>query len=74
MTATIEAPIQLVQAIAYLRFPPKTDHQMQLLMDANTNGTITPSERCQLESFVELSESLALLRCEALRLLGEQPK
>lgn len=74
MAAMIEAPVDLMQAVAHLRLPPHADRQLQVLMDGNTNGTLTPEEREQLESLVEWSESLSLLRAQALHLLGEQPK
>jgi hypothetical protein len=46
---------------------------MQALMDRNNEGLLTPSEREELESLVEWSESVALLRAEAWHLLGKQP-
>ncbi len=73
MSATVEAPVDLVESVAHLRLPSKEDARLQELMDANTNGTLTAAEREQLESLVEWSESLSLLRARALRLLGEQP-
>ncbi len=73
MSATIEAPVDLVESVAHLRLPPKEDSRLQELMDANTNGSLTAAEREQLASLVEWSESLSLLRARALRLLGEQP-
>jgi hypothetical protein len=42
-------------------------------MDQNTNGRLTPGEKDELESWVELSESMALVRAQALRLLGRKP-
>jgi hypothetical protein len=73
MPAVIEAPLELVEAMADMRFPAKTDARLQFLMDRNTNGQLKPSEREDLESLVELSESLALVRAQALRLLGRNP-
>ena len=73
MSATIEAPVVLVESVALLRLPPIEDARLQELMDANNNGTLTVAEREQLASLVEWSESLSLLRARALRLLGEQP-
>ncbi|MFT5524187.1 MAG: hypothetical protein ACI9HK_002138 [Pirellulaceae bacterium] len=43
-------------------------------MDRNNEGQLTPSEFEELESLVEMSESLALVRAEALRLLGRKPQ
>lgn len=70
---TVEAPLEPVEALAALRFPPKTDTRLQGLMDRNTEGRITEAEREELEALVELSERLALLRAQALRLLGRKP-
>jgi hypothetical protein len=70
---TVEAPLELVEALAALRFPPKTDAHLQGLMDRNTEGRLTQAEREELEALAELSERLALLRAQALRLLGRKP-
>jgi hypothetical protein len=42
-------------------------------MDRNTNGELTPEEEEELEALVELSETIALVRAQALRLLGRKP-
>jgi len=42
-------------------------------MDRNTNGVLLPGERDELETLVELSETLALVRAKALDLLGRRP-
>jgi hypothetical protein len=73
MSAVIEAPRELVESFAELRFPAKTDALLQALMDRNTEGRLSPSERDELEALVELSESFALLRARALHLLGRRP-
>ena len=70
MTSVIEAPRSLVESVADMRFPPRTDALLQSLMDRNTNGQLNPDEREELEALVELSESIALVRSQALRLLG----
>jgi hypothetical protein len=70
MVAVIETPLELIESIAEMRFPPKTDARLQRLMDRNTNGELTAEERVELESLVELSESIALVRAKALRVLG----
>lgn len=71
--STVEAPLELVEAFAELRLPPKTDDFLQGLMDRNTEGLLNEAERQELEALVELSERLALLRAQALRLLGRKP-
>jgi hypothetical protein len=73
MSAVIEAPRTLVEAIAEMRFPAKTDALLQALMDRNTNGQLTAVEREELEALAELSETIALVRAQALRLLGRTP-
>jgi hypothetical protein len=73
MATLIEAPIDLVEAVAELRFPPKTDRLVQNLMDRNNEGKLTPAEREELESLVELSEAMSLVRVRALHLLGRKP-
>jgi hypothetical protein len=65
MAAVISAPLDMVEAVAALRLPPRTDRRLQELMDRNTNGALSPAEREDLEAFVELSESIALLRAKA---------
>jgi hypothetical protein len=72
MTATIPAPIDLVESVADMRLPPKADARLTSLMDKHTNGQLTADERDQLESLVEVSESMALVRARALHLLGRK--
>jgi hypothetical protein len=74
MSALIEAPREMVEAVANLRLPSKTDLRLQRLMDRNTNGKLTLGERNDLESLVELSETIAILRAQAIRLLGRTPQ
>jgi len=73
MSAVVETPLELVEAIADLRFPPKADAHLQHLMDRNTEGVLTSPERAELEALVELNETIAFLRAQALRLLGKTP-
>jgi hypothetical protein len=73
MPAVVEAPVDLVESVADLRFPPKADARVRDLMDRNTAGRLTPDERNELEAWVEVSENLALVRARALRLLGRTP-
>lgn len=73
MTAVIEAPRALVESVAAMRFPGKTDARLRTLMDRNTNGQLDTAEREELEALAELSETIALVRAQALRLLGRVP-
>jgi hypothetical protein len=74
MSAVVEVPLELVEALAELRFPPKTDARLQELMGRNTDRRLSEPERVELEALVELSERLALLRSQALRVLERRPK
>jgi len=73
MTTLIQAPRELVEAVAALRLPPSADRRLQELMDRNTEGTLTTGERAELNALVELSETLAPVRASALRVLGRKP-
>ena len=73
MTNMLDTPRDLVQSFADVRLPSKTDARLQSLMDRNTEGQLTPQEREDLESLVELSETLSLLRARAMHVLGRQP-
>jgi hypothetical protein len=70
----ISAPVDWVEAVSELRLPAKTDRRMQELMDLNNEGRLGAQERAELESLVEVSESLSLVRARALHLLGRDPR
>lgn len=72
--AVISAPSDWVEAVSELRLPPKIDRRLQDLMDRNTEGELTEEERADLESLVEMSEVLSLVRAQALQLLGRKPQ
>lgn len=73
-TAVVQAPLTMVENLAELRLPPQADRLLQRLMDRNTEAALTPDEREELEALVELSERIALVRSQALRLLGRTPQ
>ena len=73
VNSTIAAPIEWVEAVGNLHFPSKADRRLQELMDRNNDGLLKNSERKELETLVELSEKLSLVRGEALHILGKQP-
>ena len=60
----------MVEAVADLKLPSRADRRLQDLMDRNNNGALTPEEQDELESWVELSETIALVRAQALRVLN----
>ena len=74
VVSTIDAPLEWVETVGNLRLPTKADERLQELMDRNNEGLLTEAERADLESLVELSERLSLVRAEALHLLGRRPE
>jgi hypothetical protein len=73
MSAVIETPRTMIESLAEMRFPARTDALLQSLMHRNTNGQLTADEREELEALAELSETISLVRAQALRLLGRSP-
>jgi len=74
MPSAITVPESWVVSVGRLSLPEKTNRRLQALMDRNNEGLLSSSEREELESLVEWSESVSLLRAEALRLLGRHPE
>lgn len=74
MAASVQAPLTMLENLAELRLPPRADRLLQRLMDRNTEAALTPEEREELEALVELSERIALVRADALQLLGRSPQ
>lgn len=73
MSTSINAPITWVETVGQLSLPEKADRRLSHLMDLNNEGQLTASERAELESLAEMSERIALVRAEALHLLGQKP-
>jgi len=63
----------MVEAVASLRFPAVSDKRLQALMDRNNDGALTAEERDELESLAALSETISLVRADALAVLGRKP-
>ena len=71
MTAVLQAPREVVEAVAALRVPPRTDRKLQELMDRNNDGQLSGDELEDLESLVELSESIGIVRAKAIKILRD---
>lgn len=69
-----DVPGRLLKEVAHLRLPTQADERLQRLMDLNTNGALTASEQKELNSLVDWSESVSLLKGQALTVLGERPQ
>lgn len=74
MSAVVQAPRAMVEAVAALHLPATADRRLRALMDRNTEGTLTAQEREELQALVEWSESISLVRADALQLLGRKPE
>ena len=74
MSAVVQAPREMVEAVAALHLPPTADRRLQVLMNRNTNGDLSAQEREELASLVEVSEVISLVRADALHLLGRKPE
>lgn len=72
--SVIPAPLDWVESVSGLKLPSKADRRLQELMNHNTEGSLTEDERGELESLVEISERLSLVRAEAFHLLGRKPQ
>src|SRR5439155_21540768 len=70
MTSMVQAPLDMVESLADLHLPARTDRRLQILMDRNNEGQLTSEEQEDLAALVELSETISLLRARALRVLG----
>ena len=44
MSPVVEAPREMVEAVAALRLPPTEDRRLQKLMDRNNNGELTADD------------------------------
>jgi hypothetical protein len=73
VSEVVETPLEMVEAVAALRLSPARDRRLQILMDRNTNGALSSDQKEELEALVELSETIASVRAQALRLLGRKP-
>ena len=74
MSSVISAPVDWVESVSSLKLPPRADRRLQELMDRHNEGQLNLMEHAELETLVELSESLSLVRAEAIHLLGRKPE
>ncbi len=73
MSTTVTAPVSWVETVGQLCLPAKADDRLQELLDRNNEGLLSSTEFSELESLVEVSQQLSLVRAEALQLLGRVP-
>jgi hypothetical protein len=68
-----ETPAAILQEVANLKFPPETEARMTSLMDRNSDGSLTPTERDELAAMVNWGHRISLLRARAMLILGHKP-
>lgn len=73
MIADSQSPSALLEEVADLNFPPETSARMTWLMDRNTEGLLTPTERDELAALVKWGHRISLLRARAMLILGRKP-
>ena len=73
MSPVIPAPVEWIETVGALKLPLRADRRLQGLMDRNNEGLLSSDERAELEALVEVSETLSLVRAEALRRLRRKP-
>lgn len=73
-SAVIEAPREMMEAVAALHLPAGSDRRLRDLMDRNNEGVLSSQEKSELADLVELSETISLVRADALQLLGRRPE
>ena len=71
---TLAAPKSWIESVGSLRLPSCADRRLGELMDRNNEGQLDADNRAELEWLVEMSESLSLVRAEAMHLLGRSPE
>lgn len=73
MIADGESPTAVLEEVADLNFPPETEARMTWLMDRNSDGALTATERDELTALVNWGHRISLLRARALLVLGRRP-
>lgn len=73
MSQTITVPTSWIQSVGGFHLPSQIDRHLQQLMDRNNEGLLDPAEKQGLAALACLSEEMALLRAQALQLLGQHP-
>ena len=66
--------VSFVNDLTDMRFTPAMNARIHDLMDRNNEGTLSPSERQELESLVDWSEQISLVRAKALQFMGKKPE
>lgn len=74
MTTFVQAPVEWVESVGDLTFSEYANRRLQELMDRNNEGLLSESDRAEMESLVELSERISLIRAGALNILGRKPE
>lgn len=67
-----ETPAAILEDVVNLNFPPETAARMTWLMDRNTDGLLTLTERRELTALVDWGHRISVLRARAMLVLGRK--
>lgn len=62
MSFAMSTPLDWVESVSSLKLPVRADRRLRELMDRNTDVQLNRADRAELETLVERSESLSLVR------------
>ena len=65
--------VSFVDDLTDIRFSPAMNARVQDLMGRNNDGALSAPEREELESLVDWSEQISLVRAKALQFMGKKP-
>ena len=65
MGRIVGIPIELLEEVARLVFPPATQEALGRLMDKTNEGLLSEEEREELQALVDLNELVSLLKGRA---------
>ncbi len=65
MSRTVEIPLELLEEVAHLEFPPTAQQTLARLMDKNNEGKLSEEERKELQALVDLNERVSLVKGRA---------
>jgi len=65
--------VSFVDGLTNIRFSPAMNTRIQHLMDLNNEGKLSAEDREELESLVDWSEQISLVRAGAFQLMGKKP-
>ncbi|GEM_PF-6099611 len=63
---------ELLKELAEFKFPRATQRRLTRLLDLNNDGELSSEQRHELRALAELSEQIAILKGQAMLVLGRK--